>query len=189
MLDDATGLLCALWAAVFATTVSTWLGMVGLVLAFLTAAWTVDPQAAWMGPVVAVVAGAVLVYPGMKPAATIGAGVLAGWWASALEGEGVPIVLAWGLALAVPTVSAWLTVTRRTFAPRVLHEHALLAVGLAGVLMAAGPSVVAGWRSATVLNLEPSSAAHSASLAQAWVFVVTAVAAVLGGAHTMWWRR
>ena len=180
-------MLCALGAATFATgAAGTWsLAVAGA--SFTVAAVWLTPAPVWTGLSVAIVAALLLARPGSWLPASVLAGCLAGLWVSLLAAQGIPPAAACGVALAVPAVAAWMAQTREEFAPRMLREEALLAIGGLGLLVAMGPDVLAGWQTASAMNLEPGAGRRG--VMEAWLMLATAGAALGGGLHALWSRR
>ncbi len=180
-------MLCALGAATFATVAVGWWSISAGVLGFLVALTWLTPDPAWTGTIVAIGAAFLLARPRSSSVGAAIAGCLAGFWVSLLEGQGVPMVAALGLSAAVVAGSAWMARTRREFAPSVLREEALLAIGGLGLVVAMGPDIAAGWQAAGVINLEPGSGRQG--VFELWLVVTTGAAALGGGAHALWSRR
>lgn len=122
--------------------------------------------------------------PVVVPAAF--AGVLSGAWVSLLWAEGVPSLAAAAMAIALPTASAWLSVRRSSFAPRMLREEGLMLVLVLAAIIAAAPTVAAGWRSAVALNLHQPGGTHAA--VPSWTLALAGSAIGLGGLFTLWRR-
>lgn len=182
---QAFGLLCGLACVVFATAVSSRrLDLVLMTLGFVatvvrSALWT-DPQdppdPAWVGLVVVAVATLGLLRPGLRIPLAAGAGVLGGLWTVFLQTQGLP----WVLALLVPVASLGIAVfasRRPDFATPSIRDEALLLVCCLGLLVALGPELLAGWRSAAVLN----AASVPSQAMEGWVLVVGAASVVAGG--------
>ena len=180
------GLLCALGAATFATTIDSRRAIAAVVVGFLAGLW-LAPAPEWTGTVVALVAALHLARPGLEIPPAAFSGLLAGLWSTILHGAGTPLAIAVALAAAVPGASAWMSRHRSDFAPVRLREEALLLVGGLGLTVAVASDVAEGWRSARVLNLEPGGGAGGGIAG--WVLAVGGAAAMAGGAHTLWRRR
>ena len=187
MLLHALGLLAALGAATFATSATGRWSRWALPVGFVVAARWLQPDPVWTGGCVALAAAARLANPRLGPLTAVTAGILAGLWSSVLRSQGLPLVPALGLAAAVPAVSAWMTARRAGFAPRALKEEGAAWMCVLGLLVAVGPDVAAGWRSAIVLNLEPGSG--TSAVFEVWVVVLSALSVIVGGVFTLWRRR
>lgn len=185
VLLHAFGTLCALAAAVFATSAADRAGgIVALPLGFLsTALWIATqgaPPAAPIGAATAGVAWLVLLRPGWRLLAAAAAGSLSALWIHFLSGRGLDLLPATLLAVGVVGFSALATARRPDFAPAGIREEALLVVGGLGLIVAVGPQLVAGWSSAAALNATPG--AIKAPGPEAWVLLVVVGALALGGA-------
>lgn len=190
LLIHAFGMLCALASATFATRAAAQrLTGLAFVAAFVaSAAWTrfVDlPDPALIGVLVALVAALRLKGPRFSPVAAVSAGALAAIWVSVLQLQGIPVVPAVVMAIAVPTASMTLALRRSSFAPPQLHEEALLLVAGLGLAVAVGPAVASGWRSAALMNLQYEA---NASGLPSWALVVSVASVALGGGYSLWWR-
>jgi hypothetical protein len=190
LLIHAFGMLCALASATFATRAAAqrWT-VVAFVAAFVASAtWTrfVDvPDPALIGILVALVAVVRLKGPRFSPVAAVSAGALAAIWVSVLQLQGMPVVPAVVMAIAVPTASMTLALRRSWFAPPQLHEEALLLVAGLGLAVTAGPAVASGWQSAALMNLQYEA---SGSGLPPWALIVSAASVALGGGYSLWWR-
>ena len=187
MIENALVVLCALGAATFATAAAGWWAIPAGVAGFLTAAVWLQPDPVWTGTTIAFVSVLLLARPQTLAVAAVIAGCLGGLWASSLQDQGLPAAAAWGLSAAVPAASAWMTRVHEDFAPRHLREEAMLLIGGFGLLVAIGPDVLAGWRAATAMNLEPGSGYKGAF--EVWVVLLAVVASLGGGVHSLWRRR
>ena len=189
MLIHALGLLCALAAVTFAAVpigsypVRVWLAAA---VGFVGAAVWLRPEPTSIGLLIVVVAGVQLVWP-RRGWVLMASGLAAGLWASLLGSQGLPTLAAWVLAAGLPLASARLTARRPEFAPTVLREEALLAVCALGMVVAAGPTVAAGWGSASVLNLESAGVVRRAL--GVWVVLLGGASIALGGWHSLRRRR
>ena len=180
-------MLCALGTATFAAVaLRTWSTPVAAVSLGVAVIW-LTPAPNWTGLSVAFVASLMLVRPqSWFPAATL-AGGLAGLWVSLLEAQGIPLIAALGVALAVPAASAWMSRTREGFAPGVLREEALLAVGGLGLLVAMLPDVLTGWQTASAMNLDPDGGQQA--VMESWLVLAMVATALGGGVHALRSRR
>ena len=91
-----------------------------------------------------------------------------------------------GMAFLAPALSLFLAFRQPTFAPLPLHEEALLLVAGLGLVVAAGPSVVSGWQSAQIINIDHGGGA--ALDVAPWILFGGAASLVLGGGYSLWWR-
>lgn len=189
MLPHSVTLLCALGTAIFGTAVSGWVGIIAFAGGFAGAVRWLVPEPAWLATGVALMAAACLADSRVKPLAAVMAGLLAGTWASLLVETGLPLIAALSVTIGPAVVSAWFTASRREFAPAAIRDEALAILGVGGVLVAIAPDVLAGWRSAAVLNIEPGAGARGVGAVHEWVWAVTGLAAVAGGAHAVRRRR
>lgn len=181
---------CAFGTVVFATDVPLRrVPVAAAAAAFAVGAWWVVPDG-----VVAVALGAAAIaawgVSGRLPpmAAALAAGALAGVWTGQLGSQGLPWALAALLAASGPVLSCVMTARRPDFAPRAVRDESLLIVGALGVLAAAAPTVVEGWRAAGNLALQ-SHAPDVQALMPEWALTLTGTAAALGGLSAIWSRR
>lgn len=190
MLIHALGLLCALAAATFASVpIGSDPGRVWFAAAagFVGASVWLRPEPTSVGLLIAVIAGVQLVWPKHGWLMVAASGLVAGLWASLLSTQGLPGPPAWLLAGSLPLASAWLAARRPQFAPTALREEALLAVCGLGAMVATGPTVAAGWGSASALNVEPAGGVRQAL--GLWVVLLGAASIALGGWHSLRRRR
>ena len=168
-----------------------WSGVVSLAAGFgITSWWTGLEQIlnpVWVGILVAVAAGLQLARPGFFPIAAFTSGVLAGCWIPLLRAQLVDVVPALLLAVGVPVVSMLLTLRRPRFAPISVFEDSMLLIVVLGLVVAVGPQVVEGWRSAGIMNVEYETGANAT--AAPWVLFIGCSSLVLGGCYSLWWRR
>lgn len=189
MFIHALGLLCALASATFATApigsarARAWFAAVA---GFVGASVWLRPEPTSVGLLIAVIAGLQLAWPKRGWPVVAASGLVAGLWASLLGGQGLPGPTAWLLAASVPLASAWFA-RRPEFAPTAIREEALVAVCGLGALIATGPTVAAGWGSASALNLEPAGGVRQAL--GLWVVLLGAASIALGGWHSLRRRR
>jgi hypothetical protein len=186
------GLSCALASACFASFCSPdRLGAGGVLAGFavtvLAAAPDRFPEPAVVAGAAAIAAGAGLFRPGWTALLGLAGGAFAGLWVSVLREQGLPFVAALFLAAAVPAAGVWLTARRPGFAPPAMREEALLLVGGLGLVLALGPAVLDGWRSAGAFAAQPISAEPIAQVSWLPAFVVGCL--VLGGLYSAWKRR
>ena len=177
---QALGILCGLACVVFAAAGSDRrLGFFAMALSFgATAQWIGrhPPDPAWAGLLVVAIAALGLARPGQRTILAVGAGVFAALWASFLQTQGTPLVLAWLIAAALLGIAA-VASRRPGFAPPSIREEALLLVGCFGLVVALSPELVAGWHSAAALN---AASVPSRSMG-GWVLLVGGASIVAGG--------
>jgi len=83
--------------------------------------------------------------------------------------------------------TAWLLTRRQPrFAPAIVREEALLIVAGLGMILAIGPNIAAGWRSALALRAEPL--VETAAPSAVWVFIVVGACLSAGGIFALWRR-
>ena len=186
------GMLCALAAAVFAALrVADRVSAAALVVGFGSALVAVTPgrfpEPAAIGAAAVVLAGAALFRPRWWLATAFGAGALGGVWVSVLRAQGLPLAPALLLAAAVPAAALLLRTRRPKFAPSVLREEALLLVGGLGLVVALGPRLVAGIKSADAFAAQPLSGEQNAGVG--WLAAFVAACVVLGALYSLWKRR
>ena len=162
---------------------------VGFVTATVWLGPTQEPDPAWVGGTVALVAGLSLGWPDprMQSLTGVASGALAGVWGVLLQRQGLPVVPALVLAASLPAAAVFLTVRRATFAPTALKEEALLAMCGLGLAVAVGPTVATGWGSAGALNLDPAAGVRQ--VAETWVILLSGVSIGLGGWYSLRRRR
>ena len=190
LLLHAVGLLCALAAALFATAARDRRGVLALAVGFALGALRLEPEARWIGAIVAGAAGLSLARPHGVPAllaASLAAGLAGGVWTRVLAGYGLPAWTAWLLAIAVLVVASSSSRRDPRFAPPAVRDDALAAVVALGLAVAAAPAVATGWRAAAALNLEADGPAGPG--VHPWVVVGVAAMVSLGGLHSLRRRR
>ena len=183
--------LCSLASVAFVTLDSRAPGRAALAVGFVLGAIVVRPgrlpDPVWIGIIVAALAVAGLTRPRVGLLASAAGGLLAGIWISLLQVEGLPLWAAVIVAGAPAAVSAVLSHRKPNFAPPALREEAMLLVFVLAVVVAAAPSVIAGWQSAVALNLQQKEVAGQ--VVPAWTLLLTFGAAAAGGLYTVWIRR
>ena len=183
------GLLCALAAAVFATAVRGYRGVLALSVGFLMGMAWLAPAPGWTGAVVGVMAVLMLVAPHgalVWLAAPLASGLTGGLWAQMMAGYGLPAWLAWLLAGGVMAVSAVASQRDPRFARPAVREDALVALAVLGLTVAAAPGVTAGWRAAGAMNLAGNDMLRSGT--SPGMLLGLAAVLSLGGIHTLWRR-
>jgi hypothetical protein len=116
----------------------------------------------------------------------LAAGLFAAAWSSVLRAQGLPWLPAVLLAVAVLLGARAVAARRAGFAPPELRDEALVVVASFGLLLAVGPDVVAGWRSAVSLKAEPLAGQGGVG---PWLGALALGCVLLGGAYTAWKRR
>ena len=186
--------VCGLGAASFAALVPVSARVaLGCPVPYIAGVWWIQqpfaPSTAVIGLAAALVAGVYLLRA-PRPEFAIGlAALLAGVWAGVMELQGLPLGVAVIASLIVPVASAWLRATRPAYAPPRLREEALLFVMVLGVIAAAAPTVLDGWRAAAVLNLQGGGQETAVAAIPAWTLTVATGALVSGGIYSLWSRR
>lgn len=186
MLLHATGLLCALGAATFATTVTNRRGALALGAGFVMGIAWIPPDPGWIGVGVGGVACLSLVRPRGALAMLAGpltAGAAGGLWIRILSGYGLPAWGGWPLVLGVLLVAAVAPHRDRSFAPPAVREDALAALATLGFAIAAAPGVTAGWRAAQAMNLAAGDVVRPG--VHPGVVIGLAAVVALGGLHTL----
>ncbi|HET7133297.1 MAG TPA: hypothetical protein VFJ95_13665 [Gammaproteobacteria bacterium] len=186
------GMLCALAAAGFAALrAADRVSVAALVMGFastLVAATTGRfPEPSSIGAAAVVLVGVGLFRPSWRLAPALAAGAFAGVWVSVLRAQGLPLAPASALAAALPAAAMALTTLRPKFAPSALREEALLLVGALGLVVALGPRLVAGFKSADAFAAQPLSGEQAAGVG--WLAAFVAACVVLGGLYSLWKRR
>jgi hypothetical protein len=186
-------LLCSLASVVFATLDARPRGLALIAVGFLAAVLAVrpfsPPDPAVVGGLAACLAVVAILRPygWTRAVIALSAGALAGLWSTMLGLAGVSLPVAVTVGCAAPAASACFSRVRCDFAPPGLREEALLVVLIFGVVIALAPGVVAGWQSASVLNLQQQPV--TAQVVPMWTLLLTLGAAALGGLYTGWTRR
>jgi hypothetical protein len=186
------GMACGIGAATLATVAGRrWHGLALAASGFGIAAWwtgferIVSPG--FVGLFLVAVAGLHLTRSGFHPLAAFASGCASGVWVPVLRVQGMDVWPALALALAVPVAAIVLTLRHPMFVPLPIYEEALLVVGLLGLVLASGPQIADGWRSAGTMNLR--SEGREVAEAARWVVVVGVSALISGGCFSLWWRR
>ena len=192
LLIHGFGMLCGLGSATLAPAAATrWYGAVALAAGFGVISWWTGFERilnpVWVGILVSVAAGLQLARPGFFPLAAITSGALAGCWIPLLRAQQVPVIPAIVLAAGVPAVSMLLTLRRPMFAPLSVFEDSVLLIVVLGLVVAAAPQVMEGWRLAGIMNLDYETNANPT--AAPWVLFLGCASLVLGGCYSLWWRR
>ena len=186
MLLHAVSLLCALAAAVFATSVRDGRGALAAAAGFLAGVAWLQSAPGWTGVAVGGVAGLSLARPLGAPASSavsLAAGLAGGLWSRMLVGYGLPPWAAWLLALGVIAVAAACSGREPRFAPPAVREDALAVLGVLGLAVAAAPGMGAGWRAAQAMNLEADDMIQAG--VHPGVLLGLAAVVALGGLHAL----
>ena len=187
--------VCGLGTTVFAAAgPQTPRGAIAGVAGFVAGVWWSQQQFAPSTPAVAIGAGLAaaleLFRPGRRSFSLALAGLLAGLWSAVLHLQGLPVIPAVLVAVTLPATSAYLRIRRPAFAPATLREEALLFLLILGVVAAAAPGIVDGWRAAVTLNVQGSEPeASPTTVMPMWTLFVASAALVSGGLFSMWSRR
>ena len=180
------GMVCELAAATFATTLNRSRDVAVLAVSFVLSATWLRPDPEWIGAGVVSLALVHVRWSVRGWGIAIAAGVLAGLWGHVLQRYGVAAWVALPIAAALPIGSVFMARRSPAFAPAGLREDVMLWVGVLAVVLAAGPAVSLGWRTASALNLESGYTARS-EIGPRLTLGLGAVAS-LGALHS-WWRR
>ena len=189
----ALWMLCALSAVVFAAcAASSASALAALAAGFgaaalLTGASAV-PDAVWTGGIAAIAATAYLFKPRLRLVSLFIGGALAGIFATLLEVQGSPALVALPLAGALVVMTIRLSQSRPWFAPDVLKEEGLLGVGVIGLVVAIMPGILDGWQAATNLSGTPERAAEPTAIPM-WTLALILTSSSLGALYSLWSRR
>ena len=160
---------------------------VSAVAALALLGWLGSASVATLAFGVAVAAAGALARPHWWLLPPLAAGACAAAWSMVLHVQGSP----WPPAVVVPGTVAFAAIVlvnrRRSFVSPEMRDEALLLVGSFAVLLALGPGVIGGWRSAVALTAEPLAGQTGAVGPLLGTLGVACV--LLGGAYTMWKRR
>ena len=186
--------LCALGAVALAAAPgrAPWIAMIAVGLGLAAGIWWLGPRdvpaVEWVGLTVFAIAATRLArltsVRAMAVAAFV-AGVLSAVWMSILRVAGLPFWAAVAIAAAPPMVAAYLTPTRPRFAPAIVRDEALLITMTLGLIVAAAPRIVEGWRSAVLLNIQDTS---RTLVLPAWTVALAVFAMSAGGVYSLWRR-
>jgi hypothetical protein len=188
----ALWMLCALGAVVFAAAAARRArDLAALSAGFAVAAVLASPEQLpdprWAGLLAAGAAAVYLFRPRYAILSAAVGGGLAGMWTALLEVQGLPSPAATMLAAAVLILSARLTRVRPVFAPDVLRDEGLLAIGVLGLGAAVLPGVLDGWHAAT--NLTAVSEREVAAAVPVWTLALLLTSTSLGALYSLWSRR
>lgn len=159
----------------------------GFVVALLAVSAERFPQPSSIGALAALACAYALFKPQATRILAIAAGGFGGLWVSVLAGQGLPFLAALLPTIAVLAASVALAARRADFAPACLREEAWLIVGAFGLLLALGPAVVEGWRSAGALAGAPLEA--EPGVQSLWLPAFVAGCLAVGGLYSVWKRR
>lgn len=186
----AAGILAALAATVLAAHTTGRKAAATLAAAGIVAAavfrWAGVPDVSNWAFCMAAALGTVLVRPRWW-FAPLAAGVCAAAWISILEVQGLPWLPAALLAVSVTGVAVGLAQRRAGFASAEVRDEAVVLVSCFALLLALGPELVDGWRSATALAAEPLSADVPSVGPWLGAFVIGCL--LMGGVYSLWKRR
>ena len=113
-------------------------------------------------------------------------GAFAGLWGLVLAAQGAPFPVAVLIASVTVAGTCYLTGWREGFAPEKVLDEASLLVAAIGLVLAAGPTILAGWRTAEALKAVPLSDGGADSGLSVLVLAVGFV--VFGGIYS-WWKH
>jgi hypothetical protein len=187
-------MLCALGAVVFAAAAAK--GSVrqsaalagGFGFAALFTSGSSLPDASWTGGLAAAGAAVWLFKPALRLASAAIGGVLAGSWTALLEVQALPMAAALLIAAALVIVTMRLSRVRASFAPDVLRDEGMLAIGVLGLGVAVMPGVLDGWQAATNLSGAQDRVAEPIAIPM-WTLALILTASSLGGLYSVWSRR
>jgi hypothetical protein len=175
-------------AAHAARSIGRWSELIWLVAPFgiallVTRMFTVQME--FVGAAIAIMAAWRLVRGGGVAGGLLLAGLTAGFGAALYAESGMPLAIAAGLPLGA-TLLAVLFARDQRFATIRARDFVLLTVAWSAPIIAAAPSVLAGWTSAHALN-------HTSDTAETgfpvWAWLVPLMAMLIGGARGFWKRR
>lgn len=188
----ALWMLCALGAIVFAAATAHARDRLALAVGFALAALTTSgshlPDAVLLGGLTAAGAAAYLFKPRFRWVSLAIGGILAGCWTALLEVQGLPLVMAVLVAGALIAGTVCVSHSRASFAPDVLVDDGLLAIGALGLAVAIAPGVLDGWHAATNLSGSPDRAAEPAAIPM-WTLAFILMSSSLGALYALWSRR
>ena len=188
----ALWMLCALGTVVWAAAALDVARRAAFAAGFATAALLTSgsylPDAVWTGGVAAMAAALYLFKPQLRVASVVIGGALGGSWTALLEAQGLPVPLALVAAAAVVLVSIWLSQSRPWFAPEVMREEGLLAIGVLGLAVAVMPGVLDGWQAARNLSGASERVSNPAVIPM-WTVALVLGSLSLGGLYSVWSRR
>lgn len=191
MLLDAFAILSGLAAAAFAVFATRPFTAAVLAGAFSAAALVFSeahlPNPSWASALIASAAGTVLWKPHWSIVAAGAGGLAAALWAELLVAQGLPGSVVFPAIAAIVAAGAVLAAARRSFAPAILREEALLIVAAFALIVAAAPSVIDGFGTAVAFTAArlPDKAGPPAP----WALAVAAGCAVLGAIRSLWKTR
>lgn len=188
---QAAGVLMALAAAVFAGQADGARASLAAMLAALALAGAAfvrlgAPDVSAIAFCVVAAGATALARPQWVLLPPLAAGLFAAAWISVLRAQGLPWLPAVLLAVSVSLAARALAARRAGFAPPELRDEALVVVAAFGLLLAIGPDVVDGWRSAVSLQAEPLAGQGDVG---PWLGALAFGCVLLGGAYTAWKRR
>jgi hypothetical protein len=144
------------------------------------------PDAVLTASAVAAVSAIQLFRPGARLLTACCAGVLGALWVALLQAQGVPSGAGLAIVSGLLTATLYLAVRRPAFAPRALRDDALVLMLIGGVVVAAAPSVLDGWRAAFNLSVGERGTAVQIP---GWIVMFVTATVLGGGAYSLWSRR
>ena len=184
-------MVCALGAAVLAAQASRRArDLVALAAGFASAVVSgagAAADAAMIGAVAAAAAAIVLFRPRFAILGAFAGGALAGTLSGLFELQGLPVVVSPIAAASLLVIPAWLARTRPGFAPDLLLDEGLLALGVLGLGVAILPGVLDGWHAAA--NLAAGASRDAATMVPAWTLALLLSSTSLGALYALWSRR
>lgn len=192
MLVQAFGILCGLALAVFSSTGIRGLFGIGIfAVSFAATILLVSPDRfpdpVWVAASIGGLSWLILWKPRLWLVAATTSGFAGGVWLRLLEAEGLPLFMAAVVVLAIAAATAVLSKRQSHFAPAPLRDEAVLLVGVYSVVLAASPSVYAGYESAIALTAVPLAAPDS--VPAPWALGVAVGFLFVGGAWALWKHR
>jgi hypothetical protein len=185
-------MLCALGAIVFAAGATTRLDRLGFAAGFGVGAFFTSgsnlPDPVWMGTLAGLASAVHLFKPRLRFLTFGVGGAFSGCWAALLEVQGLPGLVALVVAAGFALGTLWLSQSRPSFAPDLIREEAVLAIGVLGLGVALMPGILDGWQAAR--NLSGASERVESSIAlPMWTLALVLTSLSLGGLYSVWSRR
>lgn len=192
LIFHALWMLCALGAIVFSASAARMSERAALAFGFAAAAMATSgsrlPDAVMVGGLAAGGAAAYLFKPRWRFASFAVGGALAGWWTSLLEVQGLPMEAALFLAAATVIGTLYLSRSHPGFAPDVVKDEGLMAIGLLGLAVSVTPGILDGWNAATNLSGASERAVEPVAI-PAWTLALILTASSFGAIYSLWSRR
>ena len=184
-------MLCALGAIAFVAAAARPRGLAAAALGLAAGtAWASParlPDAAAIGALTVLVAAVYLFRPRLRLFCAAFGGLRAGLATALFEVQGLPVLLSPIAALLLIAVPAWLARTRPGFAPDVLRDESMLAIGLLGLTVAVLPGILDGWQAAATLAAASERTAGAA--VPLWTLALLVTSSSLGALYSVWSRR